>query len=60
VGWGSSAAYAQQITGSITGSDSDSSGATVVGASVKLTNTGTAFVQTATTDVSGNFQFLPL
>src|SRR5579863_4399993 len=57
--WGFSA-YAQQITGSITGSVVDSSGATVVGASVKLTNTGTAFAQTATTDQAGNFQFLLL
>jgi hypothetical protein len=52
--------YAQQITGSITGSVVDTSGATVVGASVKLTNTGTAFAQTATTDQAGNFQFLLL
>jgi hypothetical protein len=57
--WGSTV-YAQQITGSITGSVVDSSGAAVVGASVKLTNTGTAFVQTTTTDTSGNFQFLLL
>src|SRR6266478_2984763 len=57
--WGSTV-YAQQITGSITGSVVDSSGAAVVGASVKLTNTGTAFVQTTSTDTSGNFQFLLL
>ena len=57
--WGSTV-YAQQITGSITGSVVDSSGAAVVGASVKLTNTGTAFVQTTATDASGNFQFLLL
>jgi hypothetical protein len=57
--WGSTV-YAQQITGSITGSVVDSSGAAIVGASVKLTNTGTAFVQTTTTDSSGNFQFLLL
>jgi len=57
--WGSTV-YAQQITGSITGSVVDSSGAAIVGASVKLTNTGTAFVQTTTTDASGNFQFLLL
>src|SRR3954470_14739694 len=55
-----STVYAQQITGSITGSVVDSSGAAVVGASVKLTNTGTAFVQTTMTDASGNFQFLLL
>ena len=57
--WGS-AVYAQQITGSITGSVLDSSGASMVGASVRLTNTGTAFVQTTMTDASGNFQFLLL
>ena len=57
--WGS-AVYAQQITGSITGSVLDSSGASMVGASVRLTNTGTAFTQTTTTDSSGNFQFLLL
>jgi hypothetical protein len=52
--------YAQQITGSITGSVLDSSGASVVGASVRLTNTGTAFAQATMTDASGNFQFLLL
>jgi hypothetical protein len=57
--WGS-AAYAQQITGAITGSVFDSSGAAIAGASVKLMNTGTAFVQTSATDQSGNFQFLLL
>ncbi len=57
--WGS-AVYAQQITGAITGSVFDSSGAAIAGASVKLTNTGTAFVQSTTTDASGNFQFLLL
>src|SRR5579864_3403600 len=55
-----SAVYAQQITGAITGSVFDSSGAAVAGASVRLTNTGTAFVQTTATDQSGNFQFLLL
>jgi hypothetical protein len=57
--WGS-AAYAQQITGSITGSVLDTSGASVLGASVKLTNTNTAFTQTTATDPSGNFRFLLL
>jgi hypothetical protein len=57
--WGS-AAYAQQITGAITGSVFDSSGAAVAGASVKLTNTGTSLARTTATDQSGNFQFLLL
>jgi hypothetical protein len=57
--WGSSV-YAQQITGAVTGTVLDSSGAAVVGASVTLTNTGTAFAQTTNTDASGNFQFLLL
>jgi len=52
--------YAQQITGAITGSVFDSSGAAVAGASVKLTNTGTALARTTATDQSGNFQFLLL
>jgi Carboxypeptidase regulatory-like domain len=54
--WGS-AVYAQQITGAVTGTVLDSSGAAVVGTSVKLTNIGTAFTQTTTTDTSGDFQF---
>ena len=57
--WGP-AVYAQQITGAITGSVFDSSGAAVAGASVKLTNTGTALARTTATDQSGNFQFLLL
>jgi hypothetical protein len=59
VAWGS-AVYAQQITGAITGSVFDSSGAAVAGASVKLTNTGTSLARTTATDQSGNFQFLLL
>jgi hypothetical protein len=55
-----SAVDAQQITGAITGSVFDSSGAAVAGASVKLTNTGTALARTTATDQSGNFQFLLL
>src|SRR5215469_9960125 len=54
------AALAQQITGSVTGTVTDPSGATVSGAAVKLTNTGTAAVQDATTDNSGDFRFLLL
>ncbi len=53
-------AYPQLITGTVTGSVQDSTGAAIVGASVKLANTGTGAVQTATSDSSGNFQFVLL
>src|ERR1700676_726795 len=55
-----SAGIAQQITGSVTGTVTDPTGATVSGAKVKLTNTGTGAVQDATTDGSGDFRFLLL
>src|SRR3954463_9405535 len=53
-------AFAQQITGSVTGSVVDSSGAVVVGAKITLTNTGTSETQTAASDASGDFKFLLL
>src|ERR1019366_6093783 len=53
-------AAGQQITGTITGSVQDPSGATIVGASVRLTNTGTGATQASTSDSAGNFQFLLL
>ena len=52
--------FAQQITGSVTGTVTDPGGAAVAGASVKLTNTGTDATQTVTTDADGNFRFLLL
>lgn len=52
--------FGQQITGSVTGSVTDPAGATVSGAQVKLTNTGTGAAATTTSDASGNFQFLLL
>jgi outer membrane receptor protein involved in Fe transport len=52
--------FAQQITGSVTGTVTDPGGAAVSGASVKLTNTGTDATQTVTTDADGNFRFLLL
>src|ERR1700693_4757101 len=55
-----SAALAQQITGSITGTVADPSGAAVAGAAVKLTNMGTGAVQSSTSDSSGDFSFLLL
>jgi hypothetical protein len=51
---------AQQITGSVTGSVTDPSGAAITGATVKLTNTGTGVARTTVTDAAGNFQFLLL
>jgi hypothetical protein len=55
-----SAGIAQQITGSVTGTVTDPTGATVSGAAAKLTNTGTGAVQDATTDGAGDFRFLLL
>jgi hypothetical protein len=52
--------FAQQITGSVTGTVTDPAGAAVSGAPVKLTNTGTGAAQNATTDSEGNFRFLLL
>src|SRR5205823_10793260 len=54
------AAFAQQITGSITGTVTDPTGAAVSGASVKLTNAETGAVQTGTTNSSGDFRFMLL
>lgn len=51
---------AQTITGSVTGSVVDSSGAVIVGARVTLTNTGTSEAQTTASDTAGNFRFLLL
>jgi len=54
---GSSLAFGQLITGSVTGSVQDSSGAAIIGATIRLTNTGTGAVLSTTSDTSGNFQF---
>ena len=54
------AAYAQLTTGSITGTAQDPSGASVPGATLKVTNIGIGVVQSATTDSAGNFRFLLL
>ena len=53
-------AFAQQITGSVTGSVVDPSGAVIVAAKVTLTNTGTSETQTTASDTAGNFRFLLL
>src|SRR5438128_2559673 len=54
------AGFSQNITGSVTGSVVDSSGASVAGAAVKLTNTGTGITQSAVSDSAGDFRFLLL
>ena len=51
-------AFAQVTSGSVTGMVQDSSGAAVVGASLRLINNATALAQTTLSDGSGNFQFL--
>lgn len=47
--------YAQQFTGTLQGTVQDSSGAVVPGAEVTITNQGTNFTTTATTDSRGNY-----
>src|SRR5437867_12551911 len=54
------AAFSQNITGSVTGAVVDTSGAAVVGAAVRLNNTGTGISQSTVSDNSGNFRFLLL
>ena len=51
-------AFAQQTTGAVTGSVTDSSGAAVPGAEVRLVNTGTGAVSKTNTNQEGNYQFL--
>ena len=53
-------AQAQQVTGTITGTVTDSSGAAIEGAEVKLTNADAGITRTAQTDQTGNFRFLLL
>lgn len=52
--------FAQQISGSVTGTVNDPAGAVIAGAQVKLTNIGTGAAERVTTDQSGNFRFLLL
>src|SRR5580658_7640754 len=51
---------AQSTFGSIVGTVKDSSGALVAGASVRLTNLGTAAERTVITDQHGDYSFLNL
>lgn len=48
-------AQAQKITGAITGTVTDSTGAAVPGATVTITNTATSKVYTVTTDAQGGY-----
>lgn len=57
---GTSRIEAQMSYGSILGSVTDSSGASVVGATVTLKNAGTNATQTATTGAGGNYSFVNL
>src|SRR5437867_13390488 len=50
----------QGLTGQISGSVQDSTGAAVVGAEVILTNQGTGATRQVTSDQSGNFLFAQL
>jgi hypothetical protein len=52
--------WAQSSTTFLRGTVVDAQGAVVVGASVSLTNPGTAFSQSTTTDKQGGYQFLQL
>lgn len=54
------AARAQSITGAVTGTVRDPSGAVVVGTEVRLINSGTGIIHRAVTDAAGNFRFLLL
>jgi hypothetical protein len=54
------AAVAQLITGSVTGSAIDSSGAAVPATVIKLTNTATGAAQSVSTNSTGDFRFLSL
>src|SRR5438309_9972333 len=48
-------AHAQKLTGTLTGSVTDNSGAAVAGALVTAVNTQTSKTFTATTDAQGNY-----
>ncbi len=52
-----SLSFAQNVTGSITGTVADKSGSRIPGVSVKLTSETTAAAREAATDADGNFQF---
>ena len=49
--------FGQGTSGSLSGQVTDPTGAAIVGANVTLTNIGTNYVQVATTDATGVYQF---
>ncbi len=53
-------AYAQQVTGTITGAVTDSSGAAIAGVQVRLNSPQTGLSRTVATDEAGAFRFLVL
>jgi hypothetical protein len=53
-------AHAQKLTGILSGTVTDSSGAAVPGATVTVVNTATSKTFTATTDAQGNYTFAEL
>src|ERR1700683_2727653 len=57
---GGTAAFGQGPSASLTGQVTDNSGATVPGATVTVTNTGTSLAQTATTNSEGIYLIAPL
>src|SRR3974390_3166715 len=57
---GAGSSLAQVDTGSILGTITDTSGGTVSGAKVTLTNEGTGSALTFTTGPDGNFKFSPV
>src|ERR1700751_5405071 len=55
-------ADAQQVTGTVTGTVTDSVGAVVPGAQVKATNAATGYIRSTATDNAGAYtiQYLPI
>jgi len=56
----SASAFAQKVTGSVTGAVTDPQGAVVPGATVTLTDVQTSFARTATSSTAGSYDFQEL